>query len=67
MEENGIKKLYSTRFLLALFIATLGFVACIIRAANLVVLVTFLAGVFGTYVTGNTISKNTMIKANGGK
>lgn len=67
MEENGIKKLYSTRFLLAIFIATLGFVACLVKAPSLIVLVTFLAGVYGTYVTGNTSSKNTMIKANGGK
>lgn len=64
MQETGIQKLYSTRFLLALFVAVLGFVACLVGAESLIVLVTFLAGVFATYVTGNTSSKNTLIKSN---
>lgn len=58
-------KLLSTRFLLGIILAGLGFVAYMYNAAEFLVFGGFLAGIYGTYVAGNTRSKNVTTRTNG--
>lgn len=67
MENNIIKRIGGERFVMGFFGLSLTFVAYIINAESIVYFGGIATALYATYVTGNTKSKNTMIKANGGK
>lgn len=64
-EKNFIKRIGGERFVMGFFALILTFAAYIINAESIVFFGGIATALYATYVTGNTRSKNTMIKVNG--
>jgi len=67
MDEKIWHKLISTRLIFGLVIVILAFVGYILKKPEYLTFVGVLTGVYGTYVMGNTRSKNVAAREGSGE
>jgi len=67
MNERIWHKLISTRLIFGAFIVMLAFVGYCLDKPQFIAFVGILTGVYGTYVAGNTRSKNVAVREGNGE